>query len=413
MKLLLTSDTSIRARMGSYTPFSTSSELVEILKSTEGENVECMVIHSSDYTEYETGMLINEAKEKGVDKFIYINEKPSRIIASYIEGIGGIIETSEDLLEEDSIDYILDSYGDFTSSYSLSVVDSVSVIDDFVSGFFNRDSKINNEVYLERVKFALAEIKETSQRAELITQEISEEVIELFNEVIDTTSKLTEVCHKLKQSNIEVQQRIAQDRRFSVKPVQFSWFPTYTYNGGKTVLHIKEKADCKYLLSFLIYYTKYLQGVKKKKVKMVVCHKDAKDLNDRYINFTNISDSTIHNKKLTSRDYISTNQPKSEVFNVLMGDTEDIIIVLDRMWQKESIIKGTRVKSIYATSGVGAMRREKIKENKCILSGVSTENLFIGIPHIENYPENDFLRTSAYFSTCQEYYEKLDKLLDI
>lgn len=396
--------------LGTYTNFNIFTRLTDV--PADFKNVNVIILTEVVEKDMDLGRILTDAKSSGVKRFIYINEEPLELISALVRGFGGIVENDESLLEEDTLEYIVENYEDYKNSNKLAVIESTSIIDDFIQGVVNNDSKVNSEYYQDRVKTALDEVIETSKKAETALTKISKSTLDLFKDVSVALHDIEKIKKKFDEKVYELESKLSETPIATDTSNSVYAYPSVKYVGVKTVLYIKEKSECKYLLSFLLAYQDYLENKMSKKVKIIVTYQKFIDTQARYRSATQINVDTANTDSLISNKFIATHQPKRNVMYRLFDTDNDIFIVLDRMWGTE-ILTGACIRTLYATSGVDAMRKSNILPNKCILSTANCDNLFMSIPTISNYPQDVSSRKAAYFQTCKELYNKLNVFLDI
>lgn len=393
-----------------YKGFTKYKSLAEI-KARLG-SIDTIVIHEFTDTTCDVGLFLSLAKKEGVKRFIYINSQLNDMINLCVKSLGGIVESDEGLLEEDTLEYLIAEYESMSCCMEISVSDGISILDDFIAAFVRNEDKVNNSAYLERVQAALVEVKNKSIKDEMIIRNVSEIAMNIFTDINSYFENTKKANKELQDKVYDLSQKISEDKSIALRESALFYYPKVHYTGTKRVLHIKEKVECKYLLSFLLAYQGYVMSQLRKKLKVIVTYQKFKDTYDRYYSATIITKETSKNKSLVSSGYVVVNQPKKEVLYDILNSDDDIYIILDRMYG-EDIIVGGSVRKLYATSGVRAMLKAKIPADKCILSGIDYENLFLAIPVISNYPQEESDRKHAYFNVCKESYHKLNKFLGI
>lgn len=377
--------------------------------------LETLVIHSSGNNLVQCGLLLTKCKSGGVKKYIYISQDQKEIIKSFVEGVGGLIFTEEDYLEEENLDYLVENYNELSGGTSLVAVESINILNDFIQRFIRGDVAVNNNVYQERVSTALSEIKGATEGAELALKNMSDSTIQLFTEMSQAFSNMYTIRQQLSDKLTMVQAQLKSDRTNIIR--QFShdsvnYYPTVNYVGRAKVLHIKENSECRYLLSFLMGYQDYLVNQKSLKAKVILCYAKSKDSIRRYESLYQLTAETSGYKSALSKPVLAVYQPKKDVINAVLNQDIDVFIVLDRM-MNEDIVSGASVQHLHAVSGEGSIKRFKLRPQNCILPIVEVVNSFMTIPTIENYPYDEQSRKTAYYSTCKELYLRLDRFLEV
>lgn len=395
-----------------YKNFKIVDDLASIINILKKDDV--LVLHSIEGKTLDIGIFLSEATSKGVKNIIYINKNPNQMIASAIKANNGVVETDEELLDEDSLEYIIADYDNIVGTTELAKTDGISFLTDFIEAFLNGESRVNNSMYQDRVQTALNEVVRKTEKNEVVITSISNLALDLFNDVQSSFAEQNMIRQKLHDKVTELKQSLNSQRSVNTNLGSNSiyLFPTVKYTGLKPVLHIKELVECRYLQSFLLGYMNYLEIVKHKKVKLIVCCQSFKDIISRYNTYTNITRSNVKIKRLLEERILVTQEPKKDIMYSLIDSNSDVVIVIDKMYG-DNIVDGTKVKRLYSVNGISNMKRFMLKPNKCILAEKRVKDLFVAIPKIDNYPADEETRKKAYIEVCRDRYEKLDRLLEI
>lgn len=391
-------------------------QIVNDLDSVVGllKKDDILVLHDTKGKTIDIGIFLSEATSKGVRMIVYINKNPNEMIASAIKANNGIVETDEEFLDEDSLEYIISEYEDIAESNELVKNDGIDFLMDFIEAFINGEDKVNNTMYQGRVQVAMKEVARRAEKNDLTLNSISTLALDLFNDIQSSFSEQKALRQKLSDKVTELKQSLTSQRSVNTNLGSNSvyLFPTVRYNGTKAIFHVKEIVECKYLQSFLMGYMNYLEIVKHKKVKMVICCQSFKNVISRYNCYSNINRSNVKVKQLLDSRILVTQEPKKDILIPIIDRSSDVVIVYDKTYG-ENIIEGQRVKRLYSINGVNSMKRFLLKPQNCIMSGKTIPNLFIGIPRIEKYPIDEETRKQAYLGACIEDYKKLDNLLEV
>lgn len=399
-------------------------ENYKLVRGIEGvlelDGIDVLIIHSyQDATDFDIGVLISNLYRNGVSSFIYINENPTAVISTVIQGVNGDVYTDEFYLEsEEDLDYLLENLGIESKNTQLAV-SSAKIIKDFIGAFTRNEERIHSKVYLEQVSQAVTKWGKLTHIQENKIMEMGETAIEVFERASNIIHLMTEQKEELEKQLKELEetsQNRVQTKSSGLGGVQF--FPTIKYiEGNGKILYIRELSPCRYLTSFLLAYMNYLKYVKNRTVKMIVVHQRGGAIIPKYDSFTSITQESINSFQLYGNDKVATNIPTKDVMTKLLSvGREDVIIVLDRLYGNADILSG-RVKKIFAVSGESDIKRYQfkfgVKVNKCIFPITEQKESLFHIPLIKNYPTEIDLRNAVYNQSCKDRFAILDKELDL
>lgn len=396
-----------------YTKYMLMRSFKEVLDNAS--SISTVVIHHADSKEFDLGVYISKLKEAGIDRFVYINEHPIGAVKLCILALEGLVLEEEDLFEdEEGLDIVInDFFEEGANSTALTTQSSVDILSDFIQAFTNGDSKINAPVYIEQVNSALNELALYTQNQELVVKDFATTALDTFNKASTLITKMQDMKQDL-DSKLKAMEASIMKNTNAVTPKermnQAMYFTSYQYIGGAKVLQIRELSPCRYLTSYVLGFHYYLTMILNKRVKLIICYSKSHCNGKKYDNgFTVINQESKSNKILYTADIIATNTPNNSVMEELMHQKDDVIIVIDRLRNSQSILKKTNVSTLYAISGMSDLQRFGVRPDECIFTTTKHPSNFYCIPHIKGYAPDGDTRRAQYLQACQESYEKLCK----
>lgn len=414
-KFLVSVDTSY-----TYTNFTLGGGISEIIDDVnEGDIV---VLHNNLGSDLQVGMDISKLVAKGVGYIIYISTdgKPNDILISSIQSQGGyvIIEDSEEFVEEDSLEYIIEEVTKKPGGNQLVSVSNLQFLENFAEEYSSGIEVNKSKYYLNKVGTALSEMIQSNKEYCNRFNSIGNQVMNIFDEVSATSEETRKIRIAFEERVKELQEQINKDSRKSIGGAVFV-YPTIVYNGTKRVLLLKEKVEGKYALSFILGYKEYLSRVKHQKVKLLVCCQNFKVTTERYLwtnkkgeygCFLEVDSTTVNMRSIREADTLLVTEPSSKVINALLSTICDTFIIVDKLYG-DDIVRGDKVKRKYLVNSLGSIDRLNLKPEACIVPEVNAKRVFASIPRIENYPVDIETRIDSYLDVCEGQYKKFDKLL--
>lgn len=410
MKVIVSSD--LEDKFDDYVVVRTLKEVRNL------KGVTILIYHKVDgIPDFDVGVFISDFYNNGIKSFIYINSEPSKVIRTVIKGVGGVTYDDEFYLEdEEELNALVEDLGMDSSDNNSLVLSSTQIVKDFIGAFSRGEERIKAPLYLEQVTQAINELNDLTCRQEIQITEMGSSAIEVFNNASTIITAMNEKRKELAKQLSEFEE--SQNNRISSsKSSSFSsaivFFPTFKYVGSAKVLNIKEVSPCRYLTSFLLAYVHHIHYDLNKKVKFIIVLQRGKNLTDKYSDYTLITQESINQECLYKDEIVTTNIPKKDVMHKLTHqDSDDVIIVLDRLFSNTDIISG-KIKKLTAVSGYSDISKFGLKPEECIftISGHSKE--FFYIPLIKNYPKEEDMQYAMYNQTCREHFAKLDKFIDL
>ena len=377
--------------------------------------VDVVIVHKCEgISDFDAGVFISEFYSSGIKSFLYINDKPSKVLKMVITGVGGLVYPDEFYFEdEDELNGLLEDLGMGTETNSLALT-STQVVRDFIGAFSRQEERIQAPVYLEQVKQAINELSTMVHIQDLQIKEMGVSALDVFNSANTIITSMNEQKKLLEKKLNEFEETIVTSRptKHSSFTSEIMFFPSYNHRGSTKVLNIRELSPCRYLTSFILAYTHRLHFELNKRVKLIFVHQKGKGVADKYSDFATITQESMHFNSIYDNEIIATNSPKKDVMSKLLSSNNDIIIVVDRLYSSSDIVTGKVIK-VNAVSGFSDLKRFNVKANNCIFPITSQANELFSIPLIKNYPKEPDTRHAIYSQTCKDQFSILDNLLGI
>lgn len=379
----------------------------------ELKDVGTLILHKCKETDFDAGVCISELHNTGsIIQFVYINENPSAVLRMVVTGIKGYYTADEFYLEdEEELLLLLEDLGasDADENKELPAQPALEVVTDFVGAFARNEKRINAPVYLEQVRGAINELSTLSQQqsTQLTTMGLS--AISIFENASKVIQHMDEnrkaLSEKLDQLEREQAEAISPKTAFSSS---IMYFAPYKYIGNAKVLLIREYAHCRYLTSFILGYLHHLRYELNLKAKLVFVYQKGAGVSAKYSEYPEINQTSMTMASLYDNEIVTTNNPKKEVMRDLLNTSNDIIVVIDRLYGSQDIVTG-RVSKVNAVSGFSDVKRYKLKPFDTIFSVTSQREQLFTLSNIRNYPREVDARKSAYLHCMAEHYRILDQ----
>lgn len=391
--------------------------VVRSIKDVNIEDCECMIFNSSENSMVEDLLLLSTLKDKNI-KSIFINDDIEPLYSIAFNGLQGVIvkqsSSMEILKDNEVLDYLVNSYRDSgmnaktTSQEFESLVECVKVLSEASEGD-KLVEVINNELWKKNLQAKLSNIDVAIAKAN-----------EKDTAVIQLLGKLSKMLDDVNRNNEEMAMQISalqksvMDMQISGARNNLNFFPRYSVSPAlKHVLYVKEESTCPFLRSFMYAYMKHVSRVKELNFKMLVVLPKLKSVMEKYRSLPKLSPDSIKLVSIDSSDVYVTFEPTKAVLDKLFSSRDDGYIVLDCSYGDE-LLTGHTIVRLNAVSSYADMERLKLKEDRTIMSMITTERN-IEIPYFKEYvtQKNDASKISLYVSYCKEQYEKLDKMLNL
>ena len=373
-----------------------------------------IVIHSFHEDEYKGSLAITDLyRKRGIHKFIYITSDPLDSVRMLVESIGGVFEDDEYLLtDKDEIDVLVS----LIDQNSLEVIENnmpsvhtgFEVMNDFLVKFESGDSSLNDPLYLEVVNRAVGEIRQQVRLQEEKTELMGRGVIETYENTLDVINKLYKEAEDIRQKLDEVDRSSKEIKLGRVEPLNY--YPPITYAGNTPLVVFKEISSCRYLTSFVLAYANHLQTVKSMRVRVLIVTGKQPLVKNRYSSMFELTKDNYQTGQAIIETVAYTSTPIKSLILHLTKQSDEIILVVDRTYEKEPIVKG-KATILYGVSGRGEVLRENLDVSKCIFSMRGLKGSLATITHIVNFPEDVDNRLNKYEIELNSDFNRLDELL--
>lgn len=394
----------------------TLDSLGEINKLTADD---LLIINSYKEDEYTAGVKIAELIQKGLKNIMYLTDEPKLNMASLVDSLNGVNDSETFLFDAESLQILIDDYLKNREVYDVAVVgadklvdkNSIDIIKTFYKDYAQGNKNIKNEGYLALVDNAIKNIAESTTELTNYDLEVKETVNKLYMQASMEIEKLAENKLEIEKrlNEVEIMYNELQGRTNKLTQVQsFASYRHVKQHGTKIIL-VKEFSQVRYLTSFVLGYMDYLQTVLHKRVRLltVIPNKDTllKKYSEVPEGFFHLTGDNYNTEDALNNTIYFTETPISRIYQHLLTLNDDILLVLDRSYNEEEIIKG-RVKNWYAFSGkTEADIYPKIKNNK-IFSMKGSKNDII-ISHIPSYETQRLNRKVQYAKYFNDTYKKM------
>lgn len=412
MRIIISDKLSDKYR--NYKVMKSCKEVLEAISKDPdfASGVEMMIIHHTPEQSLQTGMGLSKFVKSGIKQIHYVSNPLDPGVQMAVNGVGGKCIGDEFYFEdEEELDALLADIDQQTFSLAQN---NVYILRDFLQAFTRGDEHINAPVYLDQVNSALVELANTTQRQELQIAQMGNSAIETFEQASKILSSLQEQIKRSAKQIEDLQE--AHDNAASQRRSSFgttgNFYPSVAYVGTTKVLCVRELSHCRYLTSFMMAYRHHLAYVKNKRAKLVVAYAGGPGVAKKYGDFTTITQESYQNDDLYSADLVATNIPRRDIMLHLMKTGEQVVLVLDRLYGDQPIMK-SKVTLINAVSGTSDLQRYGVRAKDCIFSTVKHPECLFALSHIRAFPADSDGRYAAYTSAFEKQFEMLDTMLGI
>lgn len=386
-------------------------------KATELSGVTTIIIHSYVENDFDAGVFISRLRETGVSQFFYITANPSTTMRMLISGVKGYF-TEDEFYFDDEEELIAllediteneDSSSDETTSLA---APSLNVVSDFIEAFVRGDKLISAPLYLERVKQAVVDLSKVTQQQELQITAMGNSAIEVFEKASQIIINMDKQRKLIEQKLDELQEiQVTTPSRPNLEN-SINFFSPYKYIGNSKVILFREYAPTRYFTSFILGYAHYLHYTRNKRIKLVFTIQRSAGVAAKYSDFPMISQESMNISSLYDAEIVVTNNPKKEVMKELLGKSNEIVIVADRLYGSQDIVSG-RIQRVAIASSRSDIQRYKLKPEETIFSVTAQPKQLFCLSTIKQFPIEEDARYAAYYQCFGKMYEMLDKKFDI
>ena len=400
--------------------------IIQSLQNIDWSKVEVLIYHSSVDNDVDTILEVSRAGET-VEKIIYLNKNINSLYYALFAGLKADIYDDESFLQDDeTLEFLVTEYGNTGLTMKAPNVEPISKLLDIIASSSPEAlaQKINNEMWRRSLESSINAVETALVR----TDEANVNMVEMFNktsEIIDTLQqgqiRTTEEIEKLSRCLKEIEDKTNQSRGSS--PI---YFPTYQVtNATPKVLHIRVCSPCKYLFSFLSAYQDYLKMNKQINTKMLLAAPKLPQFIKKYegTEFSRLAPDTLNIRGIEQHNLFVTFEPKQQVMSKFFSMRADMFIVIDMMFG-EPLVKGAKVVTLNAITGLSDVKRYALDNSKCIISGGGLSSNIV-IPTLAGYgyttmpgkgmmPTNIQTKRAKYYEKCKDgAYKKLDGFMGV
>lgn len=389
--------------------------LTEVIKLCDGDNannVTTLIYHSSEQSDFDVGVLFAKLRNSGIKRFIYINEHPISMVRMVIDGINPhcIFEDEFYLEDEEELNALLEEIG-VAEEEETSLI-SVNIIKDFIQSFVRDEERIKSKAYLTQVSNAIDDLAETTKIQSLQITTMGNSAIEIFERAGTLIRKMNDNKKVLedKLQALQADHDNAPSSNGFGDSIQF--FAPYNYMGNGKILVIREAYPTRFLTSFVLGYQNHLHMEMNKLAKLIFVVGKEPGIMSKYKEFVQITDQSMNISALYDEPIVVTNVPKKEVMRDLLTKSNEVYIVVDRLYGNNAIVKG-RVNTIDVVSSLSDIDRYKLNPENCIACMAKRPDLFGTLKTIKDYPIEVDSRQAAYLQVFEDLYAKLDRLIKV
>lgn len=399
-----------------YTQYMVMSSFKEVLDKID--TISRVIIHHVAATEFDVGVYVSKLNENGIKEIAYICEEQVNSIKLCVLALHGLVLDDEFYYEdEEELEVVVNDFFEEGESESteLATQTNIEIISDFITAFTHGDDKISAPVYIKQVNAALTELAEYTEKQDIVIKDFANTALDTFTKASLLINRMQETKRDLEDKLKKVEESITKGSVSRVTPKermnQAMFFSSYQYIGGAKVLCVRELSPCRYLTSFILGFKNYLSLVKNKRVKLIICYTKSAGMGKKYNDFTSITTESKGNKMLYASDIVTTNTPNNTVMQELMHQKDDIIIVVDRLYGSQPILKKNNITLINAVSGMSDLNRYGVRPQECIFTTTRHPDNFYCIPYIKGFALDADTRRAQYMQACSDIYDKLLKYM--
>ena len=404
--------------------------IIQSLQNIDWSTVDVLIYHSSQDNSVDTILEISRAGEN-VEKIIYINKELNSLFYGLFAGLKADIYDDESFLQDDeTLGFLVEEYGQTGLTVKSANVD-VETITKLLDTISNEtpeslSKKINNAIWMKSLESSIKNVETALVR----TDEANINMVEMFNktsEIIETLqqgqTRTTEEINKLSAYLKDIEEK-ATNRNSG--GTLFVYPPFSVSNTTPKVLHVRVYSHCRYLFSFLSAYQDYLKMNKQINTKMLIAVPKLSQNVKKYngVEFCRLAPDTINIRGIEQNNLFVTFEPKSMVMSKFFSMRADMFIVIDMMMGDEGLVKGAKVITLNAISGISDIKRFGLDQKRCIISPLGLSGNIV-IPTLPGYtftqvpgkgavPTNIQTKRGKYYERCKDgAYAKLDAFLGV
>lgn len=409
MKYLVTIDDTMK--LDGYLTFNS----LDGLNDEEVPQNSTLVLHSTSEDEIDASLLLDKLiSSNNFSELFYINSSPLNSIKMYVKSVNGVCEEDESVLHDaSSLDEfrmlfrnnLVPSISEYKNDL-VSFEDNLSILLNLIDDLKNENSNVFKSpmvTTLERLTESLISDKE----------EDVETIKGLYKFVHDMATNTNKKLDHLKNLVFDSQQsleRVLKQGGNTKRGTQtVISYPSVSYYGTTNVIVFKEYSSCRYLTSFVLAFSGYLQKIKHLRVKVLLVAVETQLAKKRYeptfmlVNDKNYTKSSSLQSKST---WVTT--PTSTIINNQLDLNNEVVLVIDRMYGSESIINN-KVNVIHCVRGVLEMNANNLQVSDVIasISSIDLKREVGYLPTVRRYPTTVEKRRDTLAKTYESLFVKL------
>ncbi|MEC2463363.1 hypothetical protein P9X10_00430 [Bacillus cereus] len=396
-----------------------SFKSVDSLKEvTEVDANSIILLHSFQEDSYQASLLLSDIyRTKGANKFIYINENPLEGVKVLVDSLRGVVEEDESLLEDkDEIEGLVELVKEDSLSVALGEQEnehsSFKVLTEFLTKFAEGDESLNDDLYLAVVNRAVSNISKDMKLRDEKIDLMGKGVIATYNNTTKVINSLQAESEKMKNTLLEIEQDREYAKASRNRLGSLTYYPSITYTGNTPLVVFKEISACRYLTSMVLAYMNHLKTVKNKRVRLIVVTGKQELLRKRYEGFYELTPQSIRRSDAITRDIAFTSTPLRDMMLHMTKQSDEVILVLDRTYEKDPIFTG-KSKVIYGVTSLREVHAHNLKQEDCIMSLRGTKRMLMRLTHIGEYPTDKESRLDRYEKSFYKDFNAIDDYLGI
>lgn len=401
-----------------FNQFTVVQSLKEVTTMTE--KIDVLIMHSCQEDSFNAGVFISRLYEGGLRHYVYIKEKPDPSLLLVLRGVDCRVFTDEFYFEdeEELVSLLDECFADEveeSSTTELAIVSSTfDIMQEFIELFVRGDKRVQTRAYLDNVVSAMNELQVLTQTQQTQLATMGESALDIFKRASTIISKMNDNRKVLEQKlqNYE-QSTVSRPTSKASFGNSIMNFPTVRYAGSASVFLVREYSPTKYLTSLMLGYHRHVHYELNRRVKIIFVHQKGQGVSAKYDieGFATITQESLGMTSLYDSEMIATNTPKKDVMLNLIGTSSDmIVIIVDRLYQKDAIVTG-RVTQVNAAGSRSDIQRFKLAPEDTIFSVTPQPNNLFCIPTMKGFPVEVDARYALYSQQMKDCYKEFDKRL--
>lgn len=376
--------------------------------------VDIVIIHKYNDSPFDAcGHVTKLCFEGESKKFVYISSSRDTMLGLIVLGSGGACFDDEFYFEdEDELLALLEDL-DESDNQSLSVLQAVDVLDDFVNAVSQGEDRATTPIMLDQARGSTKELRLMAQQQQTQLQTIGESTIDVFQQIRRIISSVMEKNAQISAELEKLESGLSDgDSGRMTFSNNIMFFAPYTYRSNAKLLLVREYAPCRYLTSFILGYLHHLHYELNRRPKLIFVVQKGKGVASKYSEYPVITQENMGLATLYNGEIVATNNPKKEVMKELLSKPNDVFVVVDRLYGAMDIVSG-RVTKVCAVGSRSDIERYGLKPEETIFSVTRQPRQLFDLPVIKNFPIEAEARYAAYSRGMAKRYEVLDYKLGL